>query len=57
MIINFNKDKNDKFECIVDFDYDIDIIKFIDQFEAIILNTNYYLIGDTYLYVQVELDK
>ena len=48
MIINIYKSKNDN-ESTVDFDYDIDKVKFTVKIEDIINNSNYYLIRATFL--------
>ena len=49
LIIILDRGKNDKFNCHVDFDYNLDLNEFTEQIESEKYNTKYSLIGATFL--------
>ena len=49
LIIILDRGKNDYFNCQVDFDYILDINEFTEQIENEKFNTQYLLIGATFL--------
>ena len=50
LIIILDRGKDDKFDCHVEFDYDLDLKEVTEQIEDIKYNTRYGLIGATFLY-------
>ena len=50
LIIILDRGKDDKFNCHVDFDYELDLKEVTEQIEDIKYNTKYDLIGATFLY-------
>ena len=50
LIIILDRGKDDKFDCYVDFDYELDLKEVTEQIEDIKYNTKYDLIGATFLY-------
>ena len=50
LIIILDRGKDDKFNCIVDFDYEIDLKDVTEQIEEGKYNTKYELIGSSFLY-------
>ena len=49
LIIILDRGKDDKYDCNVDFDYDLELEEFTDQIENN-YNTEYILLGATFLF-------